>query len=174
MHYYLFKRFRYGFILTFIILLGSTVFAQVSVQGKVTDNNNQPMPGVSITVKENSTGTTTNSEGNYTISVPSKRSVLIFSYVGYPAQEIIVGDRTSVNIAMSQAAGQLNEVVVTGYGTQRRREVTSAITTVNAEQFNKGNVSDVAQLLQGKVFLLHGLEVTQMLVLLFACGDFLH
>ena len=138
-------------MLTFMLLLGSVVFAQVSVQGKVTDNNNQPLPGVSITVKENSTGTTTNSEGNFTISVPSKRSVLIFSYVGFPAQEITVGDRTTVNVSLSQTAGQLNEVVVTGYGTQRRREVTSAISTVTAEQFNKGNVSDVAQLLQGKV-----------------------
>jgi TonB-linked SusC/RagA family outer membrane protein len=150
MHHYFFQRFKYGFILSFLLFLGSTVIAQISVQGKVTDNNNQPLPGVSITVKENSTGTTTNSEGNFTISVPSKRSVLIFSYVGYPAQEITVGDRTNLSVALSQTAGQLNEVVVTGYGTQRRREVTSAITTVNAEQFNKGNVSNVAQLLQGK------------------------
>jgi iron complex outermembrane receptor protein len=149
--HYLLKRVKYSFILGFILLLGNTVFAQISVQGKVTDNNNQPLPGVSVTVKENSTGTTSNSEGNYTISVPSKRSVLVFSYVGFPAQEIVVGDRTAINISMSQTAGQLNEVVVTGYGTQRRREVTSAITTVTAEQFNKGNVSDVAQLLQGKV-----------------------
>ena len=148
--HYLLKRVKYSFILGFILLLGNTVFAQISVQGKVTDNNNQPLPGVSVTVKENSTGTTSNSEGNYTISVPSKRSVLIFSYVGFPAQEITVGDRSTVNVALSQTAGQLNEVVVTGYGTQRRREVTSAITTISAENFNKGNISDVAQLLQGK------------------------
>src|SRR5687768_2804779 len=150
MHYYLFKTIRYAFILSLMFFMSSTAFAQISVQGKVTDNNNQPLPGVSVTVKENSNGTTTNSEGNFTISAPSQRSVLIFSYVGFPTQEITVGDRTTINIALSQTAGQLNEVVVTGYGTQRRREVTSAITTISAENFNKGNISNVAQLLQGK------------------------
>lgn len=151
MHYYLFKSFRYGFFLTLALLLGNLVFAQVTVQGKVTDNNSQPLAGVTVTVKENSTGTTTNSEGNFSISVPRQQSVLIFSYVGFPSQEVTVGDRSTVNISLAPTGGQLNEVVVTGYGTQRRREVTSAITTINSEQFNKGNINDVAQLLQGKV-----------------------
>ncbi|MGZ8558360.1 MAG: SusC/RagA family TonB-linked outer membrane protein [Chitinophagaceae bacterium] len=151
MYQYLFRRFKYVYILTISVVLNTVLFAQISVQGKVTDNANQPLPGVSVTVKENSTGTTTNSEGNFTLSVPTQRSVLIFSYVGFPTQEVTVGNQTTINLALSPTAGQLNEVVVTGYGTQKRREVTSAITTVNAEQFNKGNISDVAQLLQGKV-----------------------
>ena len=150
MHYYLFKRLKYVFILTFI-LLGNLAFAQISVQGKVTDNNGQALPGVSVLIKGTSNGTTTDAGGTYSISVPNSNSVLVFSYVGYPIQEIEVKNQTNLNIALSPTAGQLNEVVVTGYGTQKRKEVTAAIATVSAEQFNKGNISDVAQLLQGKV-----------------------
>lgn len=81
--------------------------------------------------------------------VPNRNAVLVFSFVGYPSQEMVVGNKTSFNLSLSPSAGQLNEVVVVGYGTQKRKEVTSAVATVNAEQFNKGNISDVAQLLQG-------------------------
>ena len=77
--------------------------------------------------------------------------MLVFSYVGFSTQEIEIGNRTTLDVNVIPVAGQLNDVVVTGYGTQRRKEVTSAITTINAAQFNKGNISDVAQLLQGKV-----------------------
>ncbi|MGK2864285.1 MAG: SusC/RagA family TonB-linked outer membrane protein [Chitinophagaceae bacterium] len=151
MSHYMAKGIKYVFILILVLFLSNALLAQISVQGKVTDNANQPLPGVSVTVKENSSGTVTNLEGDFNLSVPGQRSILIFSYVGFPAQEVTVGTRTTFNITLSPTAGQLNEVVVTGYGTQKRREVTSAITTVNAEQFNKGNISDVTQLLQGKV-----------------------
>ncbi len=148
---YLFKKFRYGSLLTFILLLGQFAFAQKTIQGTVKDNNNNPLAGVSVTVKGSSAGTTTDASGAYSISVPGDRSVLVFSYVGFPSQEIEVGDKTSMPITLSPVAGQLNEVVVVGYGTQKRKEVTAAIATVSAEQFNKGNINNVAQLLQGKV-----------------------
>jgi iron complex outermembrane receptor protein len=125
--------------------------AQVTVQGRITDNNNQPLPGVSVIQKGTTNGTSTNANGNFTLTVPNRQSVLVISSVGYPAQEITVGDRTNFDFQLTPIPGQLNEVVVTGYGTQRRKEVTAAITTVSSEQFNKGNISDVAQLLQGKV-----------------------
>jgi TonB-dependent starch-binding outer membrane protein SusC len=154
MHYYLFKnllmRVRYGFVLA-LMLLCSIANAQISVQGRITDNNNQALGGVSITQKGTSNGTTTNATGNYSITVPNQQAVLVFSYVGYPTQEMEVGNRTTLDLQLTATPGQLNEVVVTGYGTQRRKEVTASIATVNAEQFNKGNISDVAQLLQGKV-----------------------
>jgi iron complex outermembrane receptor protein len=81
---------------------------------------------------------------------PTKNSVLVFLR-GLSSQEIEVGTKTSVNVSLSPTVASLNEVVVVGYGTQKRKEVTSAVATVSAEQFNKGNISDVAQLLQGKV-----------------------
>lgn len=150
-HHYLFRRLRYVLILLPVLFFNSVVFAQTTVQGKVTDNNGQALPGVSVVVKETSTGTSTDVNGAFSITVSKSNAVLIFSYVGYPIQEIEVGDKTTINVSLSPAAGQLNEVVVIGYGTQKRKEVTSAVTTVNAEQFNKGNISDVTQLLQGKV-----------------------
>ena len=149
-HQYIFRRFKYVLILTLVLFLNSALFAQTTVQGKVTDNNGQALPGVSVMVKETSNGTTTDINGAFSI-VAKSNGVLVFSYVGYPIQEIEIGNKTTINVSLSPAAGQLNEVVVIGYGTQKRKEVTSAVTTVSAEQFNKGNISDVAQLLQGKV-----------------------
>ena len=134
-----------------MLLVSNLLYAQISVQGKVTDNNNVALPGVTVIQKGSQNATSTNADGNFSISVPNQQAVLIFSYVGYLTQEIAVGNRTAFDLQLAPVAGQLNEVVVVGYGTQKRKEVTSAITTVNAAQFNKGNISDVAQLLQGKV-----------------------
>ncbi len=134
-----------------LLFLSTTIFAQVQVQGKVTDNNNVPLPGATVTTKGTTSGTSTNAEGNFTISVPNQQAVLVFSSVGYMTQEVPVGNRTTIDLQLTPQAGTLNEVVVVGYGTQRRKEVTSAVATVSAEQFNKGNIGNVAQLLQGKV-----------------------
>ncbi len=120
MSHYLAKTFKYVSILILVLFLSNTLFAQISVRGKVTDNANQPLPMVSVTVKETSAGTTTNLEGEFTLTVPSQKSVLIFSYIGFPTQQVTVGNQTTINLALSPNAGQLNEVVVTGYGTQKR------------------------------------------------------
>jgi len=138
-------------VLFFLLLGGSTVYAQIKVQGKVTDNLNVPLSGVTVTQKGSPVSTTTNSEGNFSLSVNNEQAVLVFSYVGYQPQEMPVGNKTTFDLQLTPLAGQLNEVVVVGYGTMKRKEVTSAVATVNAAQFNKGNITDVAQLLQGKV-----------------------
>jgi TonB-linked SusC/RagA family outer membrane protein len=151
MHLYLFRRFKYVTVLAFAMCLTSALSAQISVQGKVSDNNGQALSGVSVVVKNTSNGVTTDVNGSFSISVPRKSSVLVFSYVGFPTQEMEIGDKTSLTVTLSPLSGQLNEVVVVGYGTLKRKEVTSAVATVSAAQFNKGNISDVAQLLQGKV-----------------------
>jgi len=158
MHHNLFKRFKYLFLVTLTLIFCSTLFAQISVHGKVSDNAGKPLPGVSVIVKESSNGTSTDVNGTYTIVVPNGKSILVFSYVGFPSQEFEVGTKTSLDVSLSPTQGQLNEVVVVGYGTQKRKEVTSAVATVNAEQFNKGNISDVSQLLQGKVA---GLQISK-------------
>jgi TonB-dependent starch-binding outer membrane protein SusC len=146
-----FSRLRHWFLALFILLLSNATFAQKTVHGIVKDNENTPLPGVSITVKGSNVGTTTGAAGNYTITVPGNTAVLIFSFVGLPSQEVEVGERTSIDISFALDMSKLNEVVVVGYGTQKRKEVTSAVTSVSSEQFNKGNIGDVAQLLQGKV-----------------------
>jgi iron complex outermembrane receptor protein len=144
---------RSFYILLFSIFLSAQILlAQTrKITGKVTDATlGTPIQGATVQVKNTGIGTVTDASGNYSINFPANASVLVFSYVGFTIQEITVGDKSVVDVKLAASADKLSEVVVVGYGTQRKREVTSAITTVTAEQFNKGNISDVAQLLQGK------------------------
>ncbi len=135
------------------LIIPLTSFAQSkTVTGKVfSQTGGTPLIGVSVQVKGKNTGTTTDNAGSFSIAVPGSNSVLVFSYVGYATQEIQVGNQSAFEIKLAESTDKLSDIVVVGYGTQKKKEVTSAITTVNAEQFNKGNISDVAQLLQGKV-----------------------
>jgi TonB-dependent starch-binding outer membrane protein SusC len=151
MNNFLLSRLRFGLLLFGVLLMSHTVLAQKTVRGTVKDNLDIPLPGVSVTLKGTTNGTTTNAEGIFTLSVPESGAVLVFTYVGITPREIAVGDQSVMNVTLELNVGKLNEVVVVGYGTQRRKEVTSAVATVNSEQFNKGNISNVAQLLQGKV-----------------------
>lgn len=140
-------------ISVFFLLLGETpVFAQTKrISGRVTDASGAGLQGVSIRAKNANSGGTSDANGNYSVAIPQNTGTLVFSSVGFAAQEVAVGNRSNIDIRLTPTSGQLTDVVVVGYGTQRKREVTSAVTSVSAEQFNKGNVTDVAQLLQGKV-----------------------
>jgi TonB-dependent starch-binding outer membrane protein SusC len=132
--------------LSVIFLSAQILLAQTrKITGKVTDATlGTPIQGATVQVKNTGIGTVTDASGNYSINFPANASVLVFSYVGFTIQEITVGDKSVVDVKLAASADKLSEVVVVGYGTQRKREVTSAITTVTAEQFNKGNISDVA------------------------------
>lgn len=134
-----------------IMAMGSVAFAQRTVSGTVTDQaTGDPLIGASILVVGTSTGTVTDFDGTYSLNVPEGSTVLEFSYTGYSTQRVTLGAANVLDVALS--AGQLlDEVVVVGYGTQRSREVTSAVTSVKADDFNVGNVNDPTQLIQGKV-----------------------
>ena len=122
------------------------------VTGKVTDSKDgSGVPGVSVVAKGAKTGTQTDANGNFRLTVGPSVHTITLSSVGFASQDVDISTVSNVAVSLVATSANLNEVVVTGYGTQRRREVTSAITTVKAEQFNKGNISDVGQLLQGKV-----------------------
>jgi TonB-linked SusC/RagA family outer membrane protein len=140
-------------LLALAYLYANGLFAQepLRITGKVADITGAPLSAVTVSVKGSKTAVATGADGAFTISVPSGSSTLLFSYVGYQVQEIAIGGRTSLEIRLTPLNANMNEVVVVGYGTQKKREITSAITRVDAEQFNKGNISDVSQLLQGKV-----------------------
>ena len=127
-------------------------FAQgQTVSGTVTDaDDGSGIPGVNIVEKGTSNGTITDVEGNYTLNV-SDGAVLVYSYVGYISQEITVGAQSSIDVALAADVTQLSEVVVVGYGTQEKKEISSAVVSVKPEDFNQGNVNDPAQLIQGKV-----------------------
>ena len=138
---------------------------RVTITGVVTDaEDNSPLPGVSITVPGSQSltgstiGTTTNIEGEYTIRVPQELNELRFSFIGYNPQVIQIDGRTEINVELAQDLELLDDVVVVGYGVQDRREITSSVASVSADQFNRGNINDAESLLQGKV---SGLQITR-------------
>ncbi len=119
-----------------------------TVSGNVSDANG-PLPGATVVVKGTATGTTADFDGNYSIEAGSG-DVLVFSFVGYNAKEVAVGNQDTINVVL-EASNELDEVVVTGYGSQKEKEITSAVVSVDEESFNKGAINDASQLLQGKV-----------------------
>ena len=125
--------------------------ADETITGTVTDEGGQALPGVSIVVKGTTRGTTTDAQGNYRIGVPGKTAILIFSFVGYISQEEPVGNRSSLNIALKVGDKTLSEIVVVGYGTQSRRNVTGAIAKVDLKQLENLPNTNIAQSLRGRV-----------------------
>lgn len=124
---------------------------QKKVTGKVTESSGVPLPGVTVVVKGSNTGALTDMDGNYTLPNVSENAVLQFSFVGMRSQEISVAGKTSIDVVMEEEAIGLQEVVAVGYGTQKKKELTSSISVVKSGDFNKGNVSNPVQLIQGKV-----------------------
>ncbi|WP_455663454.1 SusC/RagA family TonB-linked outer membrane protein [Phocaeicola sp.] len=142
---------KHLFLLLTLLSFSLTAFAQQKVTGKVKDSSGEPIIGASVVVKDNNTmGTITDFDGNFVLDVPSK-SVLVISYIGYVTQEVMVNGNTSVNITLKEDNLALDEVVVIGYGTQRKGDVTSAVGSVKSDDFIKGAVKDAGQLIQGKV-----------------------
>ncbi len=132
----------------------------LSVTGQVVNELGEPLPGVSVLVKGTTIGTTTDGEGKYILTVPDQQAdgTLVFSFIGYLSEEIKIGNQTTINIGLVPNLQTLSEVVVVGYGTQKRTEVTSAIATVKAEDFNAGGTRSPLDLIQGKVA---GLTITR-------------
>ncbi len=127
------------------------VSAQRTITGVVSDaESGEPLIGASVLVKGTATGTITDFDGSYTLDVPEGGTTLVFSYTGYGTQEIEIGEQSSIDVPLS-AGTELEEVVVTGYGTQKAKEVTGSIAHVGTEDFNTGNINNPSQLLQGKV-----------------------
>lgn len=122
------------------------------VTGRVTDaSTGAALGGATVSVKGTSSSTVTDAQGNFSITVPDNNAVLSISFVGYTPQEVLVGNQTVVDIKLQSASGDLAQVVVVGYGTQSKRDVTGAVKTVRAENFNRGIINAPQQLLQGKM-----------------------
>ncbi len=128
--------------------------AALTITGRVTDQTSgEGLPGVNVLLKGTSTGTTTGSDGSYSLALPdgSGSGTLVFSFIGYVTQEVPISSRTTINMALAPDMQALSEVVVVGYGTQQRREVTGAIATVDLKEIQDMPVSNVATALQGRV-----------------------
>jgi len=122
----------------------------IEVTGTVTDEGNIPIPGVTVQTRGSNQGVVTDFDGNYSIQTP-ENSTLIFTYIGFETREIPVEGKLDINVLLRENVSALGEVVVTGYGSTRKEEITSAITTIDVEEFNQGNINSPENLLSGKV-----------------------
>ena len=109
----------------------------VNVQGTVTSDEGEALPGVSILVKGTTIGTVTDIDGNYSLSVPDDQNTLIFSFIGYKSQEVSINGRSAVDVQLESDIQSLDEVVVTGYGTQTKQSITAAVSSITSEEIGK-------------------------------------
>ncbi|MBN7802882.1 TonB-dependent receptor [Algoriphagus aestuariicola] len=137
--------------LLFVVCTSEQSMAQtLRVEGVITSSTGETMPGVNVLIKGTTTGTASDVDGNYSLSVPSSESVLVFSFIGYVTKEVTVGNASTLNVVMEEDLASLSEVIVVGYGTQERAKVTGAISSVGAEDISALPVTNLAASLQGR------------------------
>ncbi|MCK9160636.1 MAG: carboxypeptidase-like regulatory domain-containing protein, partial [Bacteroidaceae bacterium] len=122
--------------MTTVAAMGQT--SSVKVTGKVIDETNQPMIGVTVVVKGTSIGTTTDLNGNFSLSIPKSTKELLFSYIGYKSSQVAIPANHIIDYQMKSESQLLNDVVVIGYGTQRKSDLTGSVSNVNSKEFNQG------------------------------------
>jgi TonB-linked SusC/RagA family outer membrane protein len=148
-------------IMLWVILLHLSgtmaLYAQKMVSGVVTDNKNEPLIGATVVIKGTNQGTVTDTEGKYNIDVPDENAVLVISFVGYLTEEITVGNQSVISTSLIQDITGLEEVVVIGYGTVRKRDLTAPVASVNSEQIKDIPLASTAQALTGR---LAGVQIT--------------
>ncbi|HYX08280.1 MAG TPA: carboxypeptidase-like regulatory domain-containing protein, partial [Bacteroidales bacterium] len=131
---------------------------QNTVTGQVTDQNNEPIPGVTVLEKGTQNGVTTDLKGNYSINVAGEESVLVFSFVGMETQEIPVGNQTQINVVMNETFANLDEVVVVGYGVQKKKLTTGANLNLTADDLKQQSTSEPLVAIQSQS---PGVNITQ-------------
>lgn len=142
-------RYFYSLLLTLMVMTGA--YAQdVTVKGKVNDEQGQGLPGVSVLVKGTSAGTVTDVEGNYTVNAPGT-ATLVFSFIGYITQEIPLGNKTSLDVKMLTDTKALDEVVVVGYGTAKKATLTGSVTAVKGAELQKAPSANLSNTLGGRL-----------------------
>ncbi|MEX2592940.1 MAG: TonB-dependent receptor [Anditalea sp.] len=148
------------FIFWSCLMLFNTAFAQdINVSGKVITDDEQPFAGVTIQEKGTTNGTVTNLDGTYSLNVSDNNATLIFSFIGYQPQEVSLNGQSVINVQLQADMQQLNEVVVVGYGTVKKADLTGAVATISSDDITQVNaVSNLAQALQGQAT---GVQVTQ-------------
>jgi TonB-linked SusC/RagA family outer membrane protein len=141
-------RFCAAFVL---ILFSSSLFAQKKVSGTVLSaKDNQPVNGATVLVKGTTTGVTTGTNGTFSINVPTGNNILVVSYVGFTEQEVDVSNSTNVNVTLKESISNLNEIVVTGYTAQRKKDITGAVSVVDMSELKAQPAASPVEALQGK------------------------
>lgn len=141
---------KIGFLFCLVFFSAQIIAQERQISGQVTDEEGMPLPGVSIHLKETTTGTVTNFDGEFSLSVPDENEeVLVFSFLGYETKEVKLENETTFEVVLSESEESLDEVLIVGYGTQRRENVTGAISQINSEEINNRSANNVTQILQG-------------------------
>ena len=142
-----------------VITPSESQMQQLSVSGKVTDAmSNEPLIGATIIVEGTTSGVTTDLDGNYSINVPDKNAVLVFSYLGYLSEKITVGDQSAIDVKLAPDINKLDEVVVVGYGTMKKLDVSGSIVSADEQTLKEVPSANVSQALQGRMA---GIEMSQ-------------
>lgn len=126
-------------------------FQALQVSGKIIDEKGEPLPGANVLIKGSTLGTTTDASGSYTLTVPDANATLVFSFIGYSSKEVAVNNQTQVNVSLDPDIISLSEVVVTGYGSQSKRDITGSVATIDSKALLQAPSTNMAQALQGKV-----------------------
>ena len=145
------------FYLLLLIPIGQMVFSQNTISGTVKDQTGQPLPGATVMIENTNRGTTTDFDGNFNISA-SKGEILVFSFVGFTTTKVTIGDDNTVKVILQEDAAQLDEVVVVGYGTQKKVNLTGSVETVTFKEEINQPVTNSGQLLYGRF---SGVQLTQ-------------
>ena len=146
------KQINFKSMLFFLVLLASVnSFAQKDISGTVTDTYGGSLPGVSVVEKGSSNGATTDSDGNYVISNVQDNAVLVFSHLGFKTFEATIGSQNTVNVSMEEDMDQLEEVVVVGYGTKKKSQLISSISTIGSKELSKVSVPNLEGALSGRL-----------------------
>ncbi|WP_308991075.1 TonB-dependent receptor [Mariniflexile litorale] len=146
----------------YFLLLGLIIYLPIygqstsNVKGTVSDEAGLPLPGVSVIIKNTSTGTATDFDGNYTINA-SSNAILVFSYLGYKTQEISVNGGSTVNVKLAEDTSELDEVVVVGYGSVKKSDLTGSVASISASELNSSPITSMEQGLQGRIA---GVQIT--------------
>jgi hypothetical protein len=144
-----------------VLLTGISIMAQTTISGRVTSDDDSGLPGVSVSVRGTTTGTVTDSDGNFSLVIPTDRAVLIFKYLGFKEQQISVSGATRNLLVMMQEDAQLLEevvIVAIGYGTARKSDLTGAISSISSKEIENSRATSLAQAMQGRIA---GVQVTQ-------------
>ena len=150
------------FVLSFIFVFCSSMPAVaqngIKITGKIVDNTQMEVIGANVLVKGTSIGAITDINGEYTIVVPDEKAILVFSFIGYQKQEIAVGKNRTVNVTLKDDSQSLDEVVVVGYGVQKKSSLTGAVASISSQEISKQVSSNVASSLQGRT---PGVDIVQ-------------
>lgn len=146
------KKIKYNLVFLFFLnfLLSNTVNAQsTTIEGKITDATGLSLPGVNIQEKGTKNGTSTDFEGSFKINVTSNKAVLIVSYLGFQTQEVSVAGKTKINVSLAEQSNSLNEVVVVGYGSVKKTDLTGSVSTISAATITERNTTSALEAIQG-------------------------